>query len=123
MSVYTHSPAQEDWKIETPIEEKIKFLSLKKYAKVRRKLHLGISQPSIQWVQGNFPLGVKWQRCEADQSSPTSTEIKKTCTNRKVAGSIPDDVNFQKIYLILPAALRPGVYSASNRNQYQKHKN
>jgi hypothetical protein len=25
--------------------------------------------------------------------------------------------------LILPAALGPGVYSASNRNEYQKHKN
>jgi hypothetical protein len=24
-------------------------------------------------------------------------------------------------YLILPAALGPGVYSASNRNEYQKH--
>jgi hypothetical protein len=27
------------------------------------------------------------------------------------------------IYLILPAALGPGVYSASNRNEYQKQKN
>jgi hypothetical protein len=27
------------------------------------------------------------------------------------------------IYLILPAALVPGVYSASNRNEYQKQKN
>jgi hypothetical protein len=26
-------------------------------------------------------------------------------------------------YLILPAALGPGVYSASNRNEYQKQKN
>jgi hypothetical protein len=43
-------------------------------------------------------------------------------TNRKVAGSIPDEVNFL-IYLILPTALDPGVYSASNRNEYQKHKN
>jgi hypothetical protein len=30
--------------------------------------------------------------------------------NRKVAGSVPDEVG-------------PGVYSASNRNEYQKHKN
>jgi hypothetical protein len=36
--------------------------------------------------------------------------------------SIPDEVNFL-IYLTLPAALGPGVYSASNRNEYQKHKN
>jgi hypothetical protein len=27
------------------------------------------------------------------------------------------------IYLILPGALGPGVYSASNRNEYQKQKN
>jgi hypothetical protein len=33
-----------------------------------------------------------------------------------------DEVIF-KIYLILPAALGPGFYSASNRNEYQKHKN
>jgi hypothetical protein len=27
------------------------------------------------------------------------------------------------IYLTLPATLGPGIYSASNRNEYQKHKN
>jgi hypothetical protein len=27
------------------------------------------------------------------------------------------------IYLMLPAALGPGVHSASNRNEYQKQKN
>jgi hypothetical protein len=36
-------------------------------------------------------------------------------------GSIPDEVNFL-IYLIIPAALGPGVYSASNRNEYQELK-
>jgi hypothetical protein len=41
-------------------------------------------------------------------------------TNQKVAGSIPDEVNFL-IYLILPVALGPGVYSTSNRNEHQKH--
>jgi hypothetical protein len=29
-------------------------------------------------------------------------------------------MDFLSIYLILPAALGPGVYSASNRNEYQK---
>jgi hypothetical protein len=29
---------------------------------------------------------------------------------------------FLSIYLILPATLGPGVYSASNRNEYQKYK-
>jgi hypothetical protein len=34
-------------------------------------------------------------------------------------GSKPDEILFS-IYLILPAALGPGVYSGSNRNEYQK---
>jgi hypothetical protein len=42
----------------------------------------------------------------------------------------PEDRGFQirldnwaySIYLILPAALVPGVYSAYNRNEFQKHK-
>jgi hypothetical protein len=48
--------------------------------------------------------------------------LRHYATNWKVSVSIPDEVNF-KIYLILPAALGPGVYSASNRNEYHKHKN
>jgi hypothetical protein len=45
-------------------------------------------------------------------------------TSREVAGSRLDEVNdFFSIYLILPAALGPGFYSASNRNEYQKQKN
>jgi hypothetical protein len=49
-------------------------------------------------------------------------------TSRKIAGSRPDEVNgfsqsFFLIYLFLLAALGPGVYSASNRNEYQKQKN
>jgi hypothetical protein len=43
---------------------------------------------------------------------------------RKVAGSRADEVNeFFSIYLILHAALGPGVYSARNRNEYQRQKN
>jgi hypothetical protein len=42
-------------------------------------------------------------------------------TNRKVAGSIPDEVYFY-IHLNLPI-LPVAVYWASNRNEYQKHKN
>jgi hypothetical protein len=35
-----------------------------------------------------------------------------------------DEVNeFFLIYLILPAELGPGFYSASNRNEFQKQKN
>jgi hypothetical protein len=42
-------------------------------------------------------------------------------TSRKVAGPIPIEVIFS-IYLILPAALGPEVYSAYNRNEYRKQK-
>jgi hypothetical protein len=44
--------------------------------------------------------------------------------SRKVAVSRPNEVNecFQ-FTLTLPAILGPGVYSASNRNEYQKHNN
>jgi hypothetical protein len=50
-----------------------------------------------------------------------SVVVKALCYSRKVAGSITDKVN-SSIYLILPAALGPGVYSASNRNEYRTHK-
>jgi hypothetical protein len=40
--------------------------------------------------------------------------------NRKVAGSRTDEVKFS-IYLILPAALDPVVYSASKKNEYGKY--
>jgi hypothetical protein len=47
-----------------------------------------------------------------------SLVVRAYATSWKVAGSIPDEVNqfFFPIYLILPAALGPGVYSACNRN-------
>jgi hypothetical protein len=39
-------------------------------------------------------------------------------------GSRPDEVNeCFSVHLILPAALGPGVYSASNRIEYQKQTN
>jgi hypothetical protein len=42
---------------------------------------------------------------------------------RNVVGSRPDEVNeFISDNLILPAALGPGLYSASSRNEYQKQK-
>jgi hypothetical protein len=43
-------------------------------------------------------------------------------TSRKVAGWRPDENDFFSIYLILLAALDPGVYSVCNRNVYEKHK-
>jgi hypothetical protein len=48
---------------------------------------------------------------------------KALVTSRKVAGSRPDEMNaFFSIYLILPVVLGPGLYSASNINEYQKQK-
>jgi hypothetical protein len=44
----------------------------------------------------------------------------------KVASLRPDEgigFFFFSIYLILPAALEPGVYSGSKKNKYQKQKN
>jgi hypothetical protein len=39
-------------------------------------------------------------------------------------GSRPNEANdFFLIYIILPATIDPGVYAASNRNEYQKQKN
>jgi hypothetical protein len=50
--------------------------------------------------------------------------LRPYATSRKVAGSRFDEVNeFFSVYLILPAALGLGVYSAPNRNEYQKQKN
>jgi hypothetical protein len=49
--------------------------------------------------------------------------LRHYAVSQKVAGSSPDEVNeFFPIYLILSATLGPGVYSASNRNEYQKQK-
>jgi hypothetical protein len=46
----------------------------------------------------------------------------KRSTGRKVAGSRPDEVNLFNLPN-LSCALDPEVYTASNRNQYQKQKN
>jgi hypothetical protein len=44
-----------------------------------------------------------------------------TATRRKVAGSGHDEEN-SSIYIILPVALGPGVYSPYKRNECYKHK-
>jgi hypothetical protein len=54
----------------------------------------------------------------------TRNRLRHYATSRKVAGSSPDEVTeFSSICLILPAALGPGIHSASNGNEYQKQKN
>jgi hypothetical protein len=50
--------------------------------------------------------------------------LRRYATSRKAEGSRHDEVTeYFSIYLILPAALRPGVHTALNRNEYQKQKN
>jgi hypothetical protein len=50
--------------------------------------------------------------------------LRHYATILKVVGWRPDEVNESiSIYLILPATLGPGVFPASNRNEYQKQKN
>jgi hypothetical protein len=50
-------------------------------------------------------------------------QLAEACaTSRKVTGSIPDDIIIFFNYLTLRSSLGPGVYSASNRNEYQKQK-
>jgi hypothetical protein len=48
--------------------------------------------------------------------------LRHCATCRKVADSRSDEEYKSFIYLILQAALDPGVYSASNKYEYQKHK-
>jgi hypothetical protein len=52
-----------------------------------------------------------------------SVVVKALCYKPEGRGFDTRWGDFFKIYLILSAALGPGVYSASNRNEYQKHKN
>jgi hypothetical protein len=53
-----------------------------------------------------------------------SVVVKALCYKPEGRGfETPGGERFLSIYLILLAALGPGVYSASNRNEYQKHKN
>jgi hypothetical protein len=50
--------------------------------------------------------------------------LRHYATSWKIASSRADEVKeIFSIYLILPAALVPGVFSAFNRNEYQEQKN
>jgi hypothetical protein len=68
--------------------------------------------------------GSKFVRNVSSDVFQSVHRLRHCATSWKVAGSRPDEVNyFFSIYLILPAALGPGVYSASDINEYQKQKN
>jgi hypothetical protein len=50
--------------------------------------------------------------------------VKALCYKPEGRGFETDEVNeLFPIYIILPAEPGPGVYSACNRNEYQKQKN
>jgi hypothetical protein len=52
----------------------------------------------------------------------TVGRLRHYASSRMVAGCRPGEIiEFFSIYLILPSAVGPVIYSASNRNQYQKH--
>jgi hypothetical protein len=51
-----------------------------------------------------------------------SVVVKALCHKPEGRGIDTKRSDFQ-IYLILPAALGPGIYSASNRSEYRKHQN
>jgi hypothetical protein len=55
--------------------------------------------------QGIVALSIVWESMSKETFRPEKDYLK---------------VEFLSIYLILPAALGPGVYSASNRNKYQR---
>jgi hypothetical protein len=48
------------------------------HSSILPRLAQGCTQPLIQRVQGALSLGVKRQGREADHSSPTSADVKKT---------------------------------------------
>jgi hypothetical protein len=53
-----------------------------------------------------------------------SAVVEALCCKPEDADSRPDEENeFSSMYLILPALLDSGVYSASNINECQKQKN
>jgi hypothetical protein len=70
-------------------------------------------------INAYFSLGVFY----SIRGHAVAQWLRHYATSRKVAGSRPDERIFFLIYLILPAALGPGVHSVSNRNEYQKQKN
>jgi hypothetical protein len=67
-------------------------------------------------------MKIEVQRCGTLECICCDLNLKiyRYATSRKVAGSRHDEVSEFLIHLILPAAPGPGVYSASNRNEYQK---
>jgi hypothetical protein len=83
---------------------------------------LGSERRAGWWVPCT-PGEIKYPSTDENQSV-TAGRKRHYATSRNVRGSRSDEVNeFLQFHLILPAALGPGVYSASNRNENQKQEN
>jgi hypothetical protein len=62
-------------------------------------------------------------RYQLTSGARVSVVVKALCYKPEGRGLDTPWGDFFLIYLTLPAALGPGVHSASNRNEYKKHKN
>jgi hypothetical protein len=82
------------------------------------------SRPSSDLQTRRFPLRLNPQEREIlTKYYLLRIVVKALCYKPEGRGFDTRWGDFFSIYLILPAALGPQVYSASNRNEYQKHKN
>jgi hypothetical protein len=72
-------------------------------------------------TSGSRSVGIVRSRTKATEFPFGCASLRHYVASRKVGGSRPAEVNFS-IYVILPASLDPGVYSVSNRNEYQTEK-
>jgi hypothetical protein len=77
--------------------------------KVEKKLYLGVHEQKMVECQ-----------CSREPGDGGRGSLVVKTLGYNPEGSRPHEVKFL-IYVILPAAIAPGVYSASNRNKYRKH--
>jgi hypothetical protein len=88
-------------------------------------------------IEGLYTVMCSVIKCQVDVAVRYKVIIKESLTLNSPSEVVeepcykPEGLGFEtrwgelifSIYLILPAALGPGVYSASNRNEYQKQRN
>jgi hypothetical protein len=76
-----------------------------------------------QWLLDfRFSQRYSWGLRDVTLGARGSVLVKALYYNPEVRGFEIRCCEIFSVYLILPAALGPGIYSASNRNEYQKHK-
>jgi hypothetical protein len=84
----------------------------------------------VQSTASDIPSVVAFLNiCKSVNRASGSVVVNSLCYKTEGRGFETHEVHFFSIYvilpiyLILPATLGPGVYSASNRNEYQKQEN